>query len=60
MSSFTLLRKRLTTSIESQGLSRDERKPVIDIPTSCEDHYGQRLLRKAEFKPVSMTYIPHW
>lgn len=31
----------------------------MDVPTGCEDHNGQRLLRRAEFKPVSVTYIPH-
>ncbi len=27
--------------------------------TGCEDHNGQRLLRRADFEPVSVTYIPH-
>lgn len=31
----------------------------INVGTSCEDHNGQQLLRRAEFKPVSVTYIPH-
>jgi hypothetical protein len=29
------------------------------VPTECEDHNGQVLLRKAEFKPVAVTYVPH-
>ena len=31
----------------------------IEVPTGCEDHNGQLLLRKAEFEPVAVTYIPH-
>ncbi len=30
----------------------------IEIPTGCEAHNGQRLLREAAFKPVSVTYLP--
>ncbi len=30
----------------------------ISVDTGCEDHNGHRLLRLAEFDPVSVTYIP--
>ena len=29
-----------------------------ELPTGCEDHNGHRLLRKAEFRPLSVTYLP--
>lgn len=30
----------------------------VEVPTGCEANNGQTLLRRAGFKPVSVTYIP--
>lgn len=30
----------------------------VSVPTGCEPHNGQRLLREAAFRPVSVTYLP--
>lgn len=29
------------------------------LATGCEDHNGHRLLRDANFRPVTVTYLPH-
>ncbi len=31
----------------------------LNVPTGCEDHNGQQLLRRAEFRPLAVTYLPH-
>lgn len=31
----------------------------LNVSSGCEDHNGQQLLRRAEFRPVAVTYIPH-
>jgi hypothetical protein len=30
----------------------------VAVETGCEPHNGHRLLRAAEFRPVSVTYLP--
>ena len=31
----------------------------IEVPTGCEDHNGHALLARAQFRPVSVTYLRH-
>lgn len=38
--------------------ARREGRDAGDPGTGCEDHNGHRFLREAEFRPVSVTYIP--